>query len=128
MKLLLDTHILLWLISASQRLPSAARGLLADTQNKLFFSVVSLWEITIKNSRGDPDFQVDARILRRELLGHGYQELVITGDHVVTVDTLPLLHKDPFDRLLIAQATIEGITLLTKDKLVASYPGPIQKI
>jgi PIN domain nuclease of toxin-antitoxin system len=92
----------------------------------LLFSVASLWEIVIKRGLNRPDFQVDARLLRRGLIDNGYQELPILSEHAVAVDSLPPIHKDPFDRLLIAQAAIEGITLLTDDTIVAQYPGPVQ--
>lgn len=128
MKLLLDTHILLWIISVSNRLPDSTRLLLADPQNQLFFSDVSLWEIAIKNGLGRANFQVNPRMLRRELLIHGYKELTITSEHVVSIDSLPSVHKDPFDRLLLTQAMVEGITLLTNDAVLSKYPGPIQLI
>lgn len=82
----------------------------------------------IKNSLGRNDFQVDARLLRRGLLDNGYSELPINSEHAVAIDSLPAIHKDPFDRILISQAKVEGITLLTADSMVAQYPGPIQKI
>ena len=128
MKYLLDTHLLLWLGNSPGRLPRAVCHVLEDMTNEIYFSVLSLWEIAIKKGLGRADFQVDARVLRRELLRDNYKELTINSEHVISVDALPLLHKDPFDRLLIAQATAEGITLLTEDKIVATYPGPIQKV
>jgi PIN domain nuclease of toxin-antitoxin system len=128
MKLLLDTHLLLWAAGESKRLPLKVRKLLTDTDNELLFSVVSLWEVSIKNGLGRNDFKVDARLLRRGLLDNGYIELPLLGQHAVAVDSLPPLHKDPFDRMLIAQATVEGITLLTADEQVAGYPGPIRKV
>lgn len=128
MKLLLDTHLLLWTSHDRPRLPSTARMLIEDQDNLLFFSVASLWEIAIKTGRGQPDFRIDPRRLRRELLDNGYQELPIASDHAVAVDTLPPIHRDPFDRLLVVQAQVEGITLLTADPLIARYPGPIQAV
>lgn len=128
MKLLLDTHVLLWAAGSPDQLPPDARTLLEDTSNELVFSAASLWEITIKRSLGRPDFQVDARVLRRGLLDNGYLELSITSEHAVFIDSLPTIHKDPFDRILVAQATVEGITLLTADALVAQYPGPIRAV
>lgn len=128
MKLLLDTHVLLWAAGFPARLPPDARALLEDPNNELVFSAASLWEITIKRSLGRADFQVDARVLRRGLLDNGYLELSITSEHAVFIDSLPSIHKDPFDRILIAQATVEGITLLTADALVAQYPGPIRAV
>ena len=126
MKLLLDTHVLLWAAGLPAQLPPGARALLEDPDNELLFSAASLWEITIKRSLGRADFQVDARVLRRGLLDNGYLELPITSEHTVFIDSLPAIHKDPFDRILIAQATVEGITLLTADTLIAQYPGPIR--
>lgn len=128
MKLLLDTHLLLWAAGAPEQLPAAARPLLEDPQNELLFSAASLWEIAIKRGLGRSDFQVDARVLRRGLLDNGYQELPIGSEHAVSIDSLPPLHKDPFDRMLVAQATVEGITLLTADTWVAQYPGPIRQV
>ncbi|MBV8114518.1 MAG: type II toxin-antitoxin system VapC family toxin [Silvibacterium sp.] len=128
MKLLLDTHLLLWVAGKPERLPAAARKLINDPENELLFSAASLWEIAIKRSLERPDFQVDGRLLRRGLLDNGYLELAVTSAHAVVVEGLPPIHKDPFDRILIAQATFEGITLLTVDPLVAKYPGPIRKL
>ena len=98
------------------------------SENELFFSVASLWEIAIKCGLGRDDFKVDARVLRRSLLDNGYSELPISSEHVVAIDALPPIHKDPFDRLLVAQATVEGITLLTVDSRVADYPGPVRRV
>jgi PIN domain nuclease of toxin-antitoxin system len=128
MKLLLDTHVLLWAAGRPNRLPAKARRLLSDQRNELIFSSASLWEIAIKNGLGRDDFQVDARLLRRGLLDNGYLELPITSEHAVAIDGLPPIHKDPFDRLLVAQSMVEGITLLTADPLVAQYPAPVQKV
>lgn len=128
MKLLLDTHLLIWAAGFPDRLPAEARELIADTDNELFFSAASLWEIAIKSSIGREDFIVDARLLRRGLLDNGYSELPVASEHAVAIDGLPPIHKDPFDRLLIAQSMIEGITLLTADDILGQYPGPIRKI
>jgi len=128
MKLLLDTHLLLWAAGSPSQLSESARALLEDPLNELLFSAASLWEIAIKRGLGRSDFQVDARVLRRGLLDNGYQELAITAEHAVSIDSLPSIHKDPFDRILVAQATVEGITLLTTDALVAKYPGPVRQV
>ena len=112
MKLLLDTQLLLW----------------AAGQNELVFSAASLWEVAIKSSLGREDFRVEPRLLRRGLLGNGYVELPVTSQHAVSIDGLPPLHKDPFDRLLLSQALSEGITLLTTDSALAGYPGPVRKV
>ena len=126
MNLLLDTHVLLWAAGASPRLPADARALLEDPDNELVFSAASLWEVAIKRGIRREEFSADPRLLRRGLLENGYVELPVTGGHATAVDLLPLIHKDPFDRILIAQAQIEGLTLLTVDEVVARYPGPIQ--
>jgi PIN domain nuclease of toxin-antitoxin system len=128
MRLLLDTHLLLWTISQSRRLTPGARQLIGDPDNELSFSVASIWETAIKQSQGRGDFLVDARLLRRGLLDNGYRELAVTGGHAVTVANLPPLHKDPFDRILLAQSIVEGIMLLTADPVVAQYPAPVRKV
>ena len=99
-----------------------------NLEHELFFSAASIWEIVIKNGLGRDDFKVDARVLRRGLLDNDYTELAITSDHAAMVESLPLIHKDPFDRILIAQAIAEGFTLLTADSIVAKYPGPIELV
>jgi PIN domain nuclease of toxin-antitoxin system len=128
MKLLLDTHVLLWAAGDPKRLSASARRLMNGPDNQLLFSAASLWEIAIKRGLGRKDFQADARLLRRGLLDNCYSELPITSDHVVATESLPPIHKDPFDRVLVAQATVEGVTLLTGDPVVAQYPGPVRKI
>jgi len=128
MKLLLDTHLLLWAAGNPDRLSDAARSLIENPENELLFSAASLWEVAIKRGLGRSDLQADPRLLRRGLLDNGYNELPILSDHVVAIESLPLIHKDPFDRLLVAQATVEGITLLTSDAVVAQYPGPVQMV
>jgi PIN domain nuclease of toxin-antitoxin system len=126
-KLLLDTQLLLWAAGQPERLPLAARGLISDAENQLLFSPASLWEVVIKSGLGRADFRADARLLRRGLIENGYDELVITGEHAVAVAALPPIHKDPFDRILVAQSTVEGVLLLTTDPVVARYPGPVRK-
>ena len=128
MKLLLDTHLLLWAADSLERVPVGARALMADLENELLFSVVSIWEVAIKSGLNRPDFQVDARLLRRGLLDNGYVELPISGEHAVAVDALPSIHKDTFDRLLMAQATVEGFVLLTNDATLSRYPGPVRLV
>jgi PIN domain nuclease of toxin-antitoxin system len=128
MKLLLDTHLLLWAAGNPDLLPAAARSLLDDPENEPIFSSASLWEVAIKHRLGRADFRVDVRLLRRGLLDNGYGELPITSEHAVALDSLPSIHNDPFDRILIAQSMVEGITLLTADPLVAQYPAPIRMV
>jgi len=127
-KLLLDTHLLLWAAGEPSRLSAAARALLRNPRNELIFSAASMWEIAIKCRLGRHDFRVDPRVLRRALLDNGYSELPVTSEHAVALDSLPPIHKDPFDRILVAQATVEGISLLTVDPLVAQYRGPVRKV
>ena len=128
MKLLLDTHLLLWAAGEPNRLSTAALRLIDNRANELFFSAASIWEVAIKRGLGRTDFQADPRLLRRGLLDNGYSELPILSDHVVVIDSLPPIHKDPFDRLLVAQASVEGITLLTADPVVSEYPGPVRRV
>lgn len=128
MKFLLDTQILLWSAGQPDRLSATARRILSHSKNELFFSAASLWEISIKNSLRREYFRVEPRLLRRGLLDNGYTELSITSQHAVNIDSLPDLHKDPFDRILLAQAMTEGITLLTGDAQLARYPGPVRKV
>ena len=128
MKFLLDTHLLLWIAADSDRLSNKAKRLITCLDNELFFSAANLWEIAIKQSLKRQDFQVDARLLRQGLLDNNYQEIQISSKQAIAIANLPPIHKDPFDRILIAQAIVEEITLLTSDKLVAQYSGPIQLV
>ena len=127
-KFVLDTHVLLWAAGEPDKLSVKGRTLLGDPENTLIFSAASLSEIVIKRGLGRDDFRVDPRMLRRGLLDNGYDELAVSSEHAVAVEGLPSLHKDPFDRLLIAQAQVEAMTLVTSDAMVARYPGTIQKI
>jgi len=128
MNVLLDTHLLLWAAGQPNRLPPAAVKLIDKATNELLFSAANIWEVAIKRGLGRSDFQADPRLLRRGLLDNGYSEIPILSDHLVAIDSLPPIHKDPFDRLLVAQATVEGITLLTADSVVARYPGPVRMV
>ncbi len=123
MRLLLDTHILLWAASSSPRLPRAALALLSNPTNTVYFSIASLWEITIKHGLGRRDFDLEPVRFHRDLVDSVYLELQITAAHALGINLLPRLHEDPFDRLLLAQADAEGLTLLTNDATLAQYPG-----
>jgi PIN domain nuclease of toxin-antitoxin system len=125
-RLLLDTQLLLWAAGQPEKLPVQAREMIDDRENQLIFSPVSLWELSIKRGLGRNDVRADSRLLRRGLLDNQYLELPVSGAHVIAMDTLPPLHNDPFDRMLIAQAMIEGAALLTVDPLVAQYHGPVR--
>jgi PIN domain nuclease of toxin-antitoxin system len=128
MKLLLDTLLLLWAAGAPGRLPADAFALIDDPVNELIFSAASIWETAIKSRLGRDDFRVDVRLLRRGLLDNSYVELPVTGAHAVALDQLPPIHKDPFDRILVAQAIVEGIALLTVDPVLARYGSPVRKM
>ena len=128
MRLLLDTHLLLWAALGSAKLPAEAHDLIVEPGTELVASAASLWEVAIKNGLGRADFRVDPHLLHRSLLDNGYAELPVTGAHAAEVCLLPLLHGDPFDRILIAQARVERIVLLTADKRLARYAGPIHAL
>ena len=123
MKLLLDTHMLLW--AAAGTLPADAEKMALDGENTLCFSPISIWEIGIKKSLGRSDFRIDPELLRRGLLDNQYQELPVTSLHALAVNDLPHIHKDPFDRMLLAQAKAEGMALLTSDSVFREYPRPV---
>jgi PIN domain nuclease of toxin-antitoxin system len=128
MKFLFDTHVAIWTLFNDPRLSQTAREIVSDPGNEFLFSVCNIWEIAIKRGLHAPGFQYDPREIRRYLLRNGCGELTIQSRHAVEVDSLPPIHKDPFDRILIAQAMVEGITLLTADAVIAQYPGPIRKV
>ncbi len=120
MKLLLDTHILL--LAATDLLPKKIEELITTEENSLFFSAASIWEIVIKNDLNRPDFQVDSYMLHNELLNNGYAEIAIDSYHTLMTGKLPRLHKDPFDRILVAQAQAERATIVTCDEILTQYP------
>ncbi len=128
MKLLLETHLLLWAAGEPKKLSPKARTLILDTQNELMFSAPSVWEVAIKRTLGRAHFQVDSRLFRRGLIDNGYVELPVLSAHAVAVEALPPIHKDPIDRLLIAQMLIEGIALMTTDAMIAQYGGSVRLV
>ena len=128
MNLLLDTLLLIWAASMPERLSSAAFKLMEQPQHQFHFSGLSLWEIKLKRGLGHPDFIVDFSLLYRGLIENGYTELVIKSSHSLALDQIPLIYKDLFDRMLAAQAVLEGMLLLTADPVVAQYPGPIRLV
>jgi len=125
---MLDTHLLLWAVSEPERLPHEARAIIDDKKNRILFSVASIWEITIKTGRGRDDFKVDPARIRNKLLFVGFSEVVVEAGHVLAVLKLDSIHKDPFDRLLIAQSDVEECLLLTSDDKVRQYPGRIRHV
>lgn len=128
MNVLVDTHLLLWAAGEPQRLSERARRILEDAGTQLWFSAASVWEISIKHGLGREDFRVEPRRLRRGLIDNGWRELAISSEHAVATLNLPPIHRDPFDRLLVAQAYVEGHALITSDEIVAQYPGKVQKV
>ena len=128
MNLLPDTHLIVWAFDAAARVPPDAAALISDSENRIYFSAATVWEVAIKSALKRFDFQIDPDSLLEGLLANGYLELPITSAHAAAVRDLPPIHKDPFDRMLIAQASVERITLLTTDRKVAKYPGPIRKV
>ena len=128
MNLLLDTHLLIWAASTPERLSSEALSLMQNANYQLYFSAVNFWEISIKRGLGRQDFHLEPSLLRRGLIENGYTELAVTSVHCIALEQLPAIHKDPFDRMLVAQAVSEGMLLLTSDSVVAKYSGPIQLV
>ena len=125
---LVDTHVLLWAAGDSPNLGGDAREILLNPANDIVISVVSLWEVVIKNGLGRTDFSVDPVRLRERALQAGYGELPIRAPHVLELGLLPLVHSDPFDRMLLAQARVEQLTLLTRDQKVLQYGGPSRAV
>jgi PIN domain nuclease of toxin-antitoxin system len=127
MRLLVDTHLLLWAAARSRRLSKAARKLLEDPQNEVHFSAASLWEIAIKAGHRKADFKVDVSALRVALGEMGFVELPVSGAHAERLTSLPPVHRDPFDRMLVAQSLTEPLVLLTNDAALAAY-GEVVKV
>ena len=128
MQLLLDTHFLLWSMAASRRLPVDVREVLTDPENGVFYSAASIWEIAIKSALRRRDFRVDLPRLLRALPRAGFAELPVSAEHAARVASLPALHKDPFDRLLVAQALGEPLVLLTNDAQLGRYDAQVRVI
>jgi PIN domain nuclease of toxin-antitoxin system len=128
MRFLLDTQVAIWALLDAPRLSREARKILDDSENRFVFSVCSVWEIAIKRGLKKSGFEYDPQLIRGTLLRYACEELAIQSPHAFAVEHLPPIHKDPFDRILIAQAMVEGITLLTADPVIAKYPGPIRKV
>lgn len=125
LKILLDTPIILQAAADSDRLSAKARRLLLDEENELYFSAASIWEISVLGSLNKAALAADPRLLRRGLLDSGYKEVPISAAHAAAVAQLPELHKDPFDRLLIAQALQEGLELMSADPDILAYKEPV---
>ena len=132
MRLLLDTNVLIWMSDPdafeAERLDAATRALISDRRNEVVFSVVGVWEVAIKFALRKAGFALDPQVLREGLIDSGFDELPVTGEHALAVRDLPRIHRDPFDRMLVAQAQVERLTLLTGDTTVARYPVSIRLI
>lgn len=125
MRLLLDTHVALWAIVDSPRLSTQARGLILDPANSIYFSTASVWEMTIKSMLGKGDMPVSGTQAASYFRAAGYVELPIVNAHIAQLETLPPLHADPFDRLLVAQALAEPLRLMTHDDKLRAYSDSI---
>ena len=121
MRCLLDTHVLLWAAGDPDRIPPKLRSTLENEESALHFSAASIWEVVIKDSLGRADFSVNPARLRRLLVANGWHELPVSSEHALAVAALPPLHKDPFDRILLAQARVEGLQLVTADRGLQQY-------
>lgn len=121
MNYLLDTHILLWTLIDPDRVPARIRRIVEDTGNRVWFSAASIWEIAIKHSLAKPEFAMEAATIWKAARETGLDELAVTAEHAIGVDALPWLHRDPFDRLLVAQAHTEDMKLLSVDPKVNAY-------
>lgn len=127
MRVLVDTHLLLWAVASSRRLPKEARSLILDAANEVFCSAASVWEVVIKSALRRSDFRANPTVLVRALAQSGFPELPVTAAHAARVAGLPAIHRDPFDRLLVAQSLVEPMTLLTNDAALRGY-GPLVQV
>ena len=128
MKLLFDTHLLLWAITDDRRLSARVRSLMADPANECLYSAASVWEVSIKNGLPKRSLGIPAEAFRREVETAGFRPLAVSPAHAAAVESLPHLHEDPFDRVLVAQARAEDCTLLTADSVLPDYGAPVQKV
>ena len=121
MRLLVDTHLLLWAAASSSRLPRGARALIEDSANEVYYSAASIWEIAIKSSLRRKDLRVDVPALLAALPRMGFVELPVTGAHAARVVQLVNIHRDPFDRLLVAQTLVEQTPIVSADPALDAY-------
>ena len=128
MNYLLDTHLVVWSITEPGKLPALVRSLFEDLPDPPYYSVISIWEVAIKRSLQRADFTLDPQSLRRTLDESGFRNLPVLCEHAIAISRLPKIHRDPFDRMLVAQAQVEGITLLTVDSVLAQYPCPVRLV
>ena len=128
MRILVDTHLLLWAVASSRRLPKRARSAILDPANEVFYSAASVWEVAIKSGLRRRDFTVNVSAFVRALGQGGFIELPVTATHASRVAALPSVHRDPFDRMLVAQAVAEPMTLLTNDPVLQGYGSLIEVV
>lgn len=128
MNVLLDTHVALWAITDDPKLPEKARELIQSPKATVWISVASVWEIAIKHSLGRGDMPVSSQDAVRYFNESGYRLLAIEAEHVIAVEELAPHHQDPFDRILVAQALVEPMRLITHDSLVALYSDSVIKV
>ncbi len=121
MNYLLDTHILLWILAEPDKVPRPMRRIVEDTKNRVWFSAASVWEAAIKDPLAKGDFAAEPAAIWSAARETGIEDLTVTAEHAVAVDKLPWLHRDPFDRLLVAQARTAGMKLLSVNPRVNAY-------
>ena len=126
MRLLLDTHVALWALTDHKNLSAEARALLLNTENDVYFSAASVWEIAIKHALARRDMPLSGDEARVLVLEAGYKELAITSEHAAATESLPYHHADPFDRILLAQSKSEPMRLMTHDRQLLSYGDFVQ--
>lgn len=127
MKVLLDTHVFLWFVLGQRQCTSATRSIIEDPANDCKISIASLWEIGIKHTLGKLELHTRIEGFFEAFTAGGFTPFPITSPHILELATLPLHHRDPFDRMLIAQAKVEGMQLLTADPHFASYEVTLLK-
>jgi len=128
MKILLDTHIALWALTDNPKLSKAARDLILDSSNDIYFSSATVWEIAIKHRLARKNMPISGHEASKLFAEAGYLELQISAVHAAATEELPLHHSDPFDRILVAQATTEPMHLLTHDSILPRYGDVVQYV
>lgn len=128
MNLLLDTHIALWALSGDSKLPAAAEKMITDEANRVFFSIASMWEISIKHALKPDRMPLSGTEFLHYCEQAGYERLSIHERHVLALESLPPLHADPFDRILVAQAQADGLLLVTHDAVLAAYGDTVCRV
>ena len=128
MRVLLDTHVLLWALAEPRRLDGETRGVIESTDAEVLFSAASIWEIAIKSGLGRAGFAFDPSEIARAALDTGFTELAVRSNAAALAGQLPLLHRDPFDRVLVAQAIVEPATLYTADQQLVPYSDLVRRV